>query len=228
MPTGDLYTPAEIYKVIHAETVKNNSSATIAQEVVVTSIVLAESGGHSHIVNMNQGGSAPGSRDRGWYQWNDHFNPDITDAMAFDPVAATHAAYVKSNGWKNLDPYWTGDPGRSADKVQQTGYTLFQAGAIPLGEYVGDPSIIGDVTYAAGQVGGAVTGAVGAVGDAVSSITSWTAGLTSLLAHLLDPSWWKRVGIGALGVSLIIVAIVLVFQNSDTVKGVESAAITHA
>lgn len=53
-------------------------------------------------------------------------------------------------------------------------------------------------------VSGAVQGAVDAVGSAIS----WTDSLGHLLGDLTSPSWWLRVGMGALGVFLFVTGLV--------------------
>ena len=43
----------------------------------------------SGLKNKAVGVNTTGSRDRGLFQWNDQYHPDITDEMAFDPYTAT-------------------------------------------------------------------------------------------------------------------------------------------
>lgn len=47
-----------------------------------------ESGLNPNAINDKNNYPA-GSRDRGLYQWNDYWNPQITDKCAFDPECAT-------------------------------------------------------------------------------------------------------------------------------------------
>ncbi len=68
-------------------------------------------------------------------------------------------------------------------------------------------------------------GAVGgAVGDAVSMATS----VGKFLGVLSDPSWWKRLGVGAAGFLLIAIVAFLLLKDlatstvSKAVKGVAS------
>lgn len=76
---------------------------------LAVAVAKAESGLRADAVNVN----STGSKDRGLYQWNDRFHPEITDAMAFDPETATdlflkafkegHLSWWKASK-KNWDP----------------------------------------------------------------------------------------------------------------------------
>lgn len=48
----------------------------------------------------------PGSIDRGIFQWNDKYHPEITDAMAFDPKTATQL-FCKAVKAGHLHAYWS-------------------------------------------------------------------------------------------------------------------------
>lgn len=48
-------------------------------------VAQCESGLNPNAKRVNVGGSV----DRGLYQWNDRYHPDITDAAAYDPKTAT-------------------------------------------------------------------------------------------------------------------------------------------
>jgi hypothetical protein len=71
---------------------------------VAVAIALAESGGRTDAVHNNAG--PPPSMDRGLWQINSRFHPDVTDAQAFDPAASTDAAHRISAGGTNWTP-WT-------------------------------------------------------------------------------------------------------------------------
>jgi cell wall-associated NlpC family hydrolase len=51
------------------------------------------------------------SRDRGLWQINDRAHPDVTDAMAFDPLKNAQAAYRISGGGTNFKPWVTYNSG---------------------------------------------------------------------------------------------------------------------
>lgn len=52
---------------------------------LAVAVARCESGLKIDAVNINKSGS----KDRGIYQWNDQYHPEITDDMAFDPETAT-------------------------------------------------------------------------------------------------------------------------------------------
>lgn len=66
-------------------------------------IALAESGGKSDAVHHNVG--PPPSIDRGLWQINSRFHPEVTDAQAFDPAAATDAARRISKAGADWTPW---------------------------------------------------------------------------------------------------------------------------
>jgi len=68
-------------------------------------VALAESGGDPAEVGTNQ--DQWHSRDRGLWQINDHWHPEVSDACAFDPACNARAAYVISNGWTDFSPWST-------------------------------------------------------------------------------------------------------------------------
>jgi len=51
---------------------------------LAVAVAKCESGLRPGAINVNSGGS----KDRGLYQWNDKYHPEITDKMAFDPEVA--------------------------------------------------------------------------------------------------------------------------------------------
>jgi hypothetical protein len=70
---------------------------------VAVAIALAESGGHTDALHVNPG--PPPSRDRGLWQINDRFHPEVTDAQAFEAVQATVAAHRISRGGRDWSPW---------------------------------------------------------------------------------------------------------------------------
>jgi hypothetical protein len=68
---------------------------------VAVAVALAESGGRTDAVRNNPG--PPPSRDRGLWQINSRFHPDVTDAQAFNAAAATDVAHRLSSGGRS----WT-------------------------------------------------------------------------------------------------------------------------
>ncbi len=80
----------------------------------------------------------------------------------------------------------------------------------------------------AGSLTPVVGDAVGAVGDAVGGAVNMAASVGKFLGVLSDPSWWKRLGVGAAGFLLIAIVAFLLLKDlatstvSKAVKGVAS------
>lgn len=45
--------------------------------------------------------------DRGYWQWNNYWHPEVTDAMADDPYASAQQLYRVSGGGRNWSPWST-------------------------------------------------------------------------------------------------------------------------
>jgi len=73
--------------------------------VTAVAVALAESRGRTHVINT--AGNHPPSRDRGLWQINDYYHPEVTDAMAFDPILCATAALRISNGGRDWHPWST-------------------------------------------------------------------------------------------------------------------------
>lgn len=96
-----------------------------AQLPTAVAVALAESGGDTGIVRVNAGGTAPGSRDRGLWQINDRWHPEVSDACAFDPVCATREAVRISKGgtdWSPWNAYKSGAYRRFLEPALKTVY----------------------------------------------------------------------------------------------------------
>jgi hypothetical protein len=70
----------EIEKIIRAI-----CKAEGVDENLAVKVAKCESGLNCLAINVN----TTGSKDRGIFQWNDKYHPDITDEMAFNPITAT-------------------------------------------------------------------------------------------------------------------------------------------
>lgn len=103
-------TPAETEKFADIETMIRwkAAQAKVDPELAVA-IAKCESGLNAKAVNINK----TGSKDRGLYQWNDYYHPEITDGMAFDPEMATDLFLKAVNDgniswWNASRPCWGG------------------------------------------------------------------------------------------------------------------------
>ena len=72
-------------------------------------VALAESGGDPAAVGVNN--DQWSSHDRGLFQINDHWHPEVSDACAFDAACNTNAAYAISNGWTDFTAWTTFNSG---------------------------------------------------------------------------------------------------------------------
>lgn len=166
--------------------------------VQAAAIMLAESGGHPLARNQDSpvpagsppwitNNNAPGKgTDRGVWQWNDKAHPDISDAAAYDPAFATAAAYMASDGFTAWGP-WTGSKG-----LDHAG-TQYRA---VLAAYQGSKGVAVDDTPGPGSV-------------AEITQLGWVQQLGKLLGYITSAAFWRRFGIGALGVLFILIAVAL-------------------
>jgi peptidoglycan hydrolase-like protein with peptidoglycan-binding domain len=77
--------------------------------VLAIAVALAESAGRTNAVNTT--GNHPPSRDRGLWQINSYWHPEVSDAQAFDPQACAAAAYrISGHGasWVQWSTYNSG------------------------------------------------------------------------------------------------------------------------
>lgn len=68
-------------------------------------VVFAESGGRCDA--RNTAGNNPPSTDRGLFQINSHWHPEVTDACAYDCLCNALAAHRISHGGTNWHPWAT-------------------------------------------------------------------------------------------------------------------------
>jgi hypothetical protein len=186
-------------------------------EAQATAVAIAwhESRGNPAALN-DKNNTPPGSRDRGLWQINDFWNPQVSDACAFDPDCSTRAAadLYRRAGWA---PWATFKRGAHRPFLEQAEAAIEQtrtkAGAPAEWKASDDGGWLpglpdpGDVIDA---VGGGVQRAAEAVGTAFSFVTTIVQALTS-------GSFWRRVGKGVLGVALVGTAFVVI--RADTLGG---------
>lgn len=204
MPTGNVYTPQEIYATIKAEA--DRRGARNPNLIRMTYIVLRESGGDARAYR-DASKNPNGGNDRGWYQFNSKYHPDVTDMIAYDPKAATAKAYEKSDGFTNFDIWRTSrDPnfgGRGGDEATRASRMAAEAKA-----YEGAGYLVKDAEEA-------VMSGAEQVGELVGKVTpDWASGLGSALGWITTADNWRRIGIGALAAAIIVTAIVIFFVNT--------------
>jgi hypothetical protein len=205
MPTGNIYTPDEIYGILKAEAAKHGSVSwpNVARG---TYIVLRESGGNAKAFRPASQNPA-GGNDRGWWQFNSKAFPDVSDLTAYDPVASTAKAWAVSNGFVDWQPWSTSrDP---EFKSNRDAHTKAGEAAARAGDLFGDDIELWDLPFLG--AGAAVLDATG-----IADINSWADGLTKLIGVIMDVEFWKRIGIGALAVLILVGALVVFFKSSAT------------
>jgi peptidoglycan hydrolase-like protein with peptidoglycan-binding domain len=100
--------------------------------VTAVAVALAESAGVADAVN--EAGNHPPSRDRGLWQINSYWHPEVSDAQAFQPLTAAQAAYRISSHGTDWHPWVTYTSGsylkfltrakHAADAVTPAAFTL--------------------------------------------------------------------------------------------------------
>lgn len=195
--------------------VKIPTSEYDARVLRAASIVWAESGGKTDARCYNVNGpdgkptcsptppAGPRGVDRGLWQWNSVAWPKIDDLAAFDPSTSTEIAYITSKGYTSFGPWSKSrgmDPNSAPSKLIRDTYESMLGRAVE--EYVGTPINAIDVTDT--------------VSNAAGGLFGWAEALGRLLSRLIDPAFWRRIGIGALGVVLVVVAVVLLARRAVT------------
>lgn len=209
---------------------------------VLVAISERESGGWSNAyrpASKNPGGG----NDRGVLQFNSKAYPNISDDEAFDPVRAFARAgsIIKAKergGREGFGPWDIGPNAYSGNPKQIDTSAAANAVRSPIDP---SPKLVAKGLTGAGNaiaagfdipgpfddwaksgvdalpnpldVGGDIVSAIVAVfqpvGDAFATIGR-------LFANLVDPGWWRRIGVGALGIGLILAAIVWMNRQAIT------------
>lgn len=152
----------QIAQLVHAHT---NDAALAAQAVAVA---LAESGGRTDArhENRNSAGVVT-STDRGLWQINDRWHPEVSGAVADDPVRSTAAAAtIAGGGFRNMTPWSTYKSG-SYKRQMPAAVTAVQA---VYGTQSGAPGPVGDVAASIGDVITAPFDGLAAVGRFAASL----------------------------------------------------------
>lgn len=202
----------QLSKLMTDAATRHGAKLTFAQIATGVSIMLAESAGNPSASHVNSPGLGI---DRGLWQLNSIAHSNITDAQAFDPVQSTEAVYNLTNGFQitSFNAIWVDHNGTKSKGLDPV--NIAAAGTAIVNELGGSAGgdiggvLSGDTSI--GQVASDASNGVGAVAGAITP--DWAASLGRLLANLLDATWWKRVGVAALGIGVVIVALVLIFKN---------------
>lgn len=197
MPTGSVYNPLEVYRIIKAENDKRGGKGDV---ITATAIVLRESGGNA-TAYRDASQNRLGGNDRGWWQFNSKAHPDVSDIVAYDPIKSTAVAYDKSKGFTDWTPWYQNGALRFDGKQAEQAVTNAKAAGAMDG--MTDSFNWSDVPDIAR--------------DALDSVTpGWMDSLAAILSNVLDPDFWKRVGLVVLGALIIIAGLMLFFGVSPT------------
>lgn len=179
--------------------------------VQAAAVIYAESGGNKGARCYNVTGpdgkatcsptppAGPRGVDRGLWQFNSKAWPQIPDDLADNPVVATDIAFIVTRQFTTWGP-WAGSKGldRAGPKYQEVAKVFYDrlGVAVPKG-ILGLPG--------EEQAYEAIQGLGSTLGKSLG-------GLSSLLAWLADAELWKRIGIGALGLLLVLLAAYLTLK----------------
>jgi hypothetical protein len=161
-----------------------------------------------------------GGDDRGVLQWNSKAHPDISDADAYNPVRAFAIAGTKiaaaGGGIAGMGAWNVGPKaysGRERGDLDLTAARNAVASPVnPLQRIIG-AGLLTEIGTIPAVLDAAGSGASTVV-DAATGVLDWTLSLGTLLARLIDPTWWQRIGVGALGVAAVIAAIVITTRST--------------
>lgn len=170
-----------------------------SRTIRAASIMLAESGGDP-LAYRDASKNPRGGNDRGLWQINSKAHPDVSDQAAFDPNTATDIAYVLSAAFTSWGA-WRGSLG--LDPASTPSQTIAKAYKNMTGIVVDDTPILSQIDPNAN-----------AIPDVLEPILGWAEALGRLLSHLISASFWKRVGIGALGVILAAFGLTALVKDS--------------
>ena len=104
--------------------------------VTAVAVALAESGGQSAATNTV--GNSHGT-DRGLWQINSYYHPEVSDAQAFAPQQCANAAFRISDGGRNWRPWSTFNNGSVIKYVTRGRVAAAIIGSHPLQSDLGQP-----------------------------------------------------------------------------------------
>lgn len=173
-------------------------TVTSAELLQGVGIALRESGGQPAISNIVKStGPANGSVDRGLWQINSYWHPDVSDAQAYDPLQGTQAAFVISNGFTDWSAWRTSND--NSWKVK-----------------VADPKVQDEILTGRSNLGfpnpldpqtgvDVVSGVVDGAGSIIDGVGSGIEAVGSFFSFLLSKRFaWIVLGLGVLSVGAIV------------------------
>ncbi len=159
------------------------------------------------------------STDRGLCQFNDKCHPEVSDAVANDPLLAVGAMFHLSAGFVDFHD-WYGYTSGNYKRFSVN--AAAEARAQIAGEKGPSP-----ITAATGAVGGALVGAGSAVGGAASGIASAVTSVPEFLGLLSKRRTWTRVLLVVGGIGAVTGGAVLLNRDLLSPLGDAAAAVGH-
>lgn len=178
-------------------------------------VALAESGGNPKAVHVNA--DKYRSRDRGLWQINDHWHPEVSDAAAFDPARCAAAAFRISGGGRSWSAWSTWKSGAAQAQLSRARMAANQSAGAPIAQNVGlnlpnpiDPLLggLGLLDLLGGK--GGVTGGIGSTLDAAKAgvLLAVKAG-----GWLADSHNWGRVAMVVGGTAGVLIALEMIAKS---------------
>ena len=168
-----------------------------------------------------------GGDDRGICQFNSKAFPNISDDVAYAPRAAIKRMYYIANG-ESIRPHASDKDLFGAWNVGRYHYGKTESVFSAADEAAARAAVANPIDprprlEAAGANGtnidlnSPLENAVDKAGDVVSgpldAFKGLASGLLSVLRTLIDPHWWRRIGVGVLGALLIAAAIAVAARS---------------
>jgi len=204
-----------------------------ARMVQAARIMFAESGGDPAAVCYNYQkpngdrtcsktplpAGTPGTErgvDRGLWQFNSKAFPKITDLCAFEVDCAMKAAYHESNGFTAWGP-WSKSAGidPKAERYDNVKQVVETAWADMQGTAIAEDWLTQPIVGLGGAIKDGAEATFRDMWDAVlAGAPDWVKGLFRAIGYVFTQDFWRRFGMGALGVGMILVALVLVVAET--------------
>lgn len=213
------YTPAQVAQIAAGAGFRGTALRN------AVAVALAESGGDSAALNVNT--DRYRSRDRGLWQINDHWHPEVSDAMAFSPASAAAAAYRISAKGTNWDQWSTWKNGTAAT---QFGRAQLAANVVPAGGYagphtgtggegdgLGPEDLLGLSGGVLGLIAGPLVGGADDIVDGAQATGKAALGAVQLAIAaglwIADPHNWQRVAMVAGGSVGVLIGLYMIGKS---------------
>lgn len=200
-------------------------------------VALAESGGNTAAVGVNS--DAWRSRDRGLWQINSHWHPEVSDAQAFNPASCAAAAFRISAGGTDWHQWATWPTAASAQfgRAQLAANQAHPASgssaatATPASFDPGLGALGGAVLGPAGSLLGLLGGAGGGITSMLDLGKNFLVMAVSAAVWMANPHNWLRILMVVAGGSGILISLAMIAKSGaagDTASAAATTATTTA